>query len=93
MGAQRVEGLGGQVRQPGAAVDQQGLGQDAGQPVAAILAGLAAVAPAVHHRAGLAHRLLDRLVAEDQLGQLQTVEVAQVLEVAELAEQIAPARS
>ena len=88
MGAQRGERLGGQVRQPGAAVDQQGLGEDAGQPVAAILAGLAAVAPAVHHRGRLAHRLLDRLGAEDQLGQLQTVEVAQVLEVAELAEQI-----
>jgi len=40
MGAQRVEGLGGQVRQPWAAVDQQCLGQDAGQPVATILAGL-----------------------------------------------------
>src|SRR6266487_3696064 len=49
------------VGQPGAAVEQQRLAQDAGQPVAAVVVGLAAGAPPLHHRTRLAHRGLHGL--------------------------------
>ena len=58
VGVQPGERLGGQVGQPGAAVDQQGLAEHAGQLVLAV-ADLAAVAPAVQHRGRLAQRRLD----------------------------------
>ena len=88
MRAQRGERRGAQVLQPGAAVDQQGLGEDPGQPVAAILAGLAAVAPAVaapRWPALIASSI--GAVAEDQLGQVQPVEVPRCWKSAEPAEQ------
>jgi hypothetical protein len=65
---QTGEGLGAQIGQAGTAVDQQGLGEDAGKPVAAVLAGLAAVAPALHHLGYLLHRHRDWLGPEDEVG-------------------------
>ena len=86
MGMQQGECPGGQVGQAGTAIDQQRLGQDAGQLVLAV-ADLAAVTPAVQHRGRLVQRRPDVPGAEDELGQVQPVEHAQVLEIAEPAEQ------
>ena len=62
---------------------------DAGQPVPACAADLAAVAPAHRvSRAASADRVLDGICAEDQPGQVQPVERAQVMEVGEPAEQV-----
>jgi hypothetical protein len=85
--AQRRERLGGQVLQPGAVVDQQGLAEDAAQPVLDPQRVL--VAPLVEDAGGLADRRLGRVLAEDQAGQVQPVEVAQVVEPGEPAEQVA----
>jgi hypothetical protein len=87
MAAQRGERLGVQVPQAGAAVDEQRLGQHAGQLVPAI-AGLAAVTPLAQDRGCLAHRRIDGPAAEDELRQVQPVEHAQVLEIGEAADQV-----
>jgi hypothetical protein len=68
-------GLAWPTLQPGAAVDQQGLGEHPGKLVAAIGAGLAAIAPALGHLGDLRHRRLDRRGPEDELGQVQPVRV------------------
>ncbi len=70
-------------------VDQQGLRQDIGQSVAAILSVLVAVSPLVGDHRDLVQRFLDGLDAEHELGQVEAVEVAQVLEVGEASEEIA----
>ena len=87
MRAEHGERLGGQVFQPRTPVDQQGLAEDAAQPVPD--AERILVAPLVQDPGGLPDRCFDRLVAEDQAGQVQPVEVAQVLEAREIAEQVA----
>ena len=75
-----------QVGQAGTAVDQQRLAENAGQLVLPV-ADLAAVTPAVQHRGRLVQCRPDALGAEDELGQVQAVEHAQVLEIGEAAEQ------
>ena len=87
MRAQRGERLGGQVFQLRTPVDQQGLAEDAAQPVPDAERTL--VAPLVQDPGRLLDRCFDRLAAEDQAGQVQPVEVAQVLEAGEIAEQVA----
>jgi hypothetical protein len=81
--------LGGQVLQARAAIDQQGLGEDPGQSVAAVLAVLAAISPAVRDHCDFAHRRLEGLGAEHELGQIEPVEVPQLLEIGEAAEKLA----
>lgn len=84
---QPLERVGVQVFQPRAAVDQQGLAEHPPQPV---LPGQdAAVTPLLQHRPGPAQRVLDRLGAEHEPGQVQAVERAELLEGVEAAEQVA----
>ena len=87
MGVQPGERPGGQVGQARAAVDQQRLAEHARQLVLPV-ADLAAVTPAVQHRGRLARGRVDHLGAEDELGQVQPVEHAQVLEITEPGEQV-----
>ena len=76
----------GQVFQPWTAVDQQRLRQDSGKPVTAVLAGLAAVTPALRESGDRYHRRGDGLFAEDKVRQVKPVEVSQVLVFGEPAQ-------
>jgi hypothetical protein len=87
MGMQPGECLGGQVGQAGTAVDQQRPAEHARQLVLAV-ADLAAVTPLIEHCRGLGCRRVDGTGAEDELGQVQAVEHAQVLEVSEAGNQV-----
>ncbi|MGW3473703.1 hypothetical protein ACWDKQ_35895 [Saccharopolyspora sp. NPDC000995] len=78
VGTQRRERLGGQIFQSWAAVDQQSLDEQAAQPVLA--AQRSAVSPLVQKASRLTDRRLNGVGAENQAGQAQPVEVAQVLE-------------
>ncbi|MFV5996916.1 IS3 family transposase [Streptomyces sp. NPDC056231] len=71
------------IKLVGAAVDQQGLGRHPGQPAAAVLTALAAVAPAVRDHRDFGHRRLQRLRPEQQPGQVEPVEVAQMVVIGE----------
>jgi len=75
--------------QPGAAVDQQRLAE--GSALSVPGAQRVPVAPLVKDLPGPAQRLLDHVVAEDQAGQVLPVEVTQVMEDREPAEQVASA--
>ena len=74
MRGQGGERLAGQVLQQRAAVDQQGLAEDAAQPVPDAQRVL--VAPLVQDPGRLPDRRLNLLLAEDQAGQVQPVEIA-----------------
>ena len=86
MHGQGGERLAGQVLQVRAAVDQHGLAEDAAQPVPDAQRVL--VAPLIQDPRGLTDRHLNLLLAEDQAGQVQPIEVTQVVEACELAEQV-----
>ena len=84
--AQHGKRLGGQVFQPWAAVDQQCLAEGSAQPMPG--AQRIPATPLVTDLADPSRRLFDGIAAEDQAGQVQRVEVAQVMEAGEPAEQV-----
>jgi len=80
------ERLRGQVLQPRTAVEQQRLAEHPTQPVLGVLR--PAIPPLVQDVRGLPQRILHRVLPEDQVGQVEPVERAQVVEVGEVAEQV-----